>query len=155
LIEKTLVVIKPDAFQRRLIGRIIDRFEDKGLSIVALKSLLVDKKAAREMYSQHEGKEFFEALVTFIMSGPVVAIVLEGPDAIGVVRMMVGPTFGHEAPPGTIRGDFGVSRRYNLIHAADSPESAASEIAIFFDESELLEYSMLIHDWEKSEIDHD
>ena len=154
MIEKTLVVIKPDAVQRRLIGRIIDRFEDKGLSIVAMKTLSVTRELAEKMYKQHEGEDFFEPLVRFISSGAVVAIVLEGADAVSVVRLMVGPTFGPEAPPGTIRGDFGASKRYNLIHAADSPESAVREIEIFFNASELLDYSMLIKKWESTDIDH-
>ncbi|HAU36248.1 MAG TPA: nucleoside-diphosphate kinase, partial [Phycisphaerales bacterium] len=119
--ERTLVVLKPDAVQRRLVGRIVDRFETKGLRIVALKMLHVSEALARRMYAVHEGKEFHPPLVEFITASPVVAMVLEGVGVVQVVRRMMGATFGPDAAPGTIRGDFGVSNSFNLIHGSDSP----------------------------------
>ena len=140
--ERTLVVIKPDAVQRQLIGPIISRFERKGLKIIAMKMLNVSKDLARQMYSIHEGKDFYEPLMEFITTSPVVAMVAEGNDVITVTRGMMGPTFGPDAPGGTIRGDFGMSRRYNLIHGSDSPESAQREIPLFFSSDEILEYEL-------------
>jgi nucleoside-diphosphate kinase len=145
--ETTLVVIKPDAVQRRLIGRIIQRFERRGLKLAALKLLQLSEADARNLYSVHEGKDFYEPLVAFATSGPVVAMVLQGPEAIGVVREMMGPTFGPEAPAGTIRGDFGVSRRFNLVHGSDSPESFRRELPVFFSPSEILDYAMADEAW--------
>jgi len=145
--EKTLVVIKPDAVQRGLVGKIVGRFEQKGLKIVGMKALLLSRDLARTMYAQHEGRDFFEPLIEFVTAGPIVAVVLEGESAVEVVRTMIGPTFGPEAPPGTIRGDFGVSRRYNLVHGSDSRESARREIALLFDGSELLEYELHGERW--------
>lgn len=140
--DRTLVVVKPDGVQRRLIGRILSRFEDKGLKVAALKLVTVDVSRARRMYAEHEGKEFYDRLVTFITSSPVAAMVLEGKEVVSVVRSMIGPTFGPDAPPGTIRGDFGVSRRYNLVHASDSVASAQREIAVLFEPCELIDYTM-------------
>lgn len=140
--ERTLVVLKPDAVGRRLIGRIVARLEDKGLKIVGLRMLAVDEPLARAMYSVHAGKDFYEPLVDFIRSGPVVALVVEGNEAIAVVRRLMGPTYGPQAEPGTVRGDFGMSRRYNLIHGSDSPESAQREIPLFFTPGDLLDYPM-------------
>ena len=138
--ERTLVVLKPDAVQRRLVGRIVARFERKGLKIVAMKMRTISQQLARTMYAPHEGKDFYEPLVEFLTASPVVAMVLEGLTAVAVVRQMLGPTFGPDAPPGTIRGDLGLSRRYNLVHGSDSPESARREIELFFRQDELLEY---------------
>jgi nucleoside-diphosphate kinase len=153
--QKTLVVFKPDAVQRQLTGRILQRFETRGLKIVALRMLQVDGDLAREMYSVHMGKDFYEPLLKFITAAPVVAIVLEGIGVIEIVRGMMGPTFGPDAPSGTIRGDFGLSRRYNLIHGSDSPESAAREIPLFFNEDEILDYTMPAETWQYAEIDRD
>ncbi|MCP5004835.1 MAG: nucleoside-diphosphate kinase [Planctomycetes bacterium] len=137
--QKTLVIIKPDSVQRRLIGRIITRFEEKGLEILGLKLLVISESMARENYSEHEGRDYHEKLIQFMTSGPVVALVTGGTNAINVVRTMMGQTACHEAAPGTIRGDFGLSNRYNLVHGSDSPESAEREIALFFRTEELLE----------------
>ncbi|MFW6161458.1 MAG: nucleoside-diphosphate kinase [Planctomycetota bacterium] len=138
--ERTLVLIKPDAVHRRLVGRILARFEARGLQIVALKMLRITESLARTHYAPHEGKSFYEPLIRFVTSGPTVALVLEGKRAIEVVRGMLGPTFGPDAPPGTIRGDFGLSNRFNLAHGSDSPESAAHEIGLFFEEADLVEW---------------
>lgn len=138
--EKTLIVFKPDAVQRQLVGRILERFESKGLQITALKMLSVTKDLAARMYASHEGKEFYPPLIEFITAAPVVAVVLKGNNAVAVCRQMMGPTFGPDAPPGTIRGDFGMSRRYNLIHGSDSAESAAREIPLFFQPHEIADY---------------
>jgi len=138
--ERTLVVLKPDAVQRKLVGDIITRIERKGLKIAAMKMLRVEADLARRMYAPHEEKNFYAPLLEFITAGPVVAMVLEGVGAIAVVRKMLGKTFGPEAEPGTIRGDFGMSKRYNIIHASDSPDAAGREIPLFFADAEILEY---------------
>ncbi len=145
--ERTLVVIKPDAVQRGLAGQILSRFERKGFQIVAMKLVTVDEPLARRMYGPHEGKDFYEPLVSFITSGPCLALVLRGIEAISVVRGMLGATFGREAVPGTIRGDYGMSQRYNLVHGSDSPESADREISLFFDDADLLEYEQARLRW--------
>ena len=144
---KTLIVLKPDSVQRQLVGEIIARFERKGLKIVALKMLRLSLQRAQRMYAVHEGKEFHARLVEFMTAAPVVAMVAVGKEVIHVVRDMVGPTFGPDAPGGTIRGDFGMSRRYNLIHASDSPESADYEIPIFFDDDEIQDYHLDGEHW--------
>ncbi len=151
--ERTLILLKPDAVQRGLVGELLARFERKGLKIAALKLLQVDEPTARELYSVHEGRDFYEPLVTFITAAPLVAMVLEGNEAIAVCRGMMGATFGPDAQPGTIRGDFGLSRRYNLVHGSDSPESAAREIAIFFGEDELLDYPLQTVSWVYAMLD--
>ncbi|HPD15896.1 MAG TPA: nucleoside-diphosphate kinase [Planctomycetota bacterium] len=138
--ERTLVLIKPDAVQRRLVGRIVARFEAKGLQLVALKMMKVSEELARRHYAPHEGKPFYEPLIRFMTGGPTVALILEGKRAVEVVRRMMGPTFGPDAPPGTLRGDFAVSNRFNLVHGSDSPETAEKEIALFFDEAELVDW---------------
>ena len=127
--QQTLVLAKPDAVQRGLIGDIIGRFERKGLKVVGLRLLAVPREMAEEHYAVHAGKHFYDGLVEFITSGPVAAFALEGPDAIAVVRKMVGKTMPNEAEPGTIRGDLGVSGLRNLIHASDAPETAEAELA--------------------------
>ena len=137
-VERTLVLVKPDAVGRGLVGEIIGRFERKGLELAGLKLLRLVSASAEKHYAEHEGKPFYEGLVKFITSGPLVAAVVEGRGAIQVVRGMVGPTSGQEAPPGTIRGDYCVSDRFNLVHASDGPESARREIAHFFREEELV-----------------
>lgn len=145
--ERTLVLLKPDAVQRRLVGRIISRIEEKGLKIVGLKMLQVSPELAERHYAEHQGKPFYKELVSFITSGPVVAMVVEGPGAVEVVRKMMGKTNPLEAEPGTIRGDFGLCVTMNLIHGSDSPASAAREIASFFREDELCTYTMPDAPW--------
>jgi len=145
--QQTLVVIKPDAVQRKLTGEILRRFERKGLKVVALKMVRVSPEMARRMYAVHEGKEFYGRLMEFITAGPVVAAVIEGQDVIDVVRGALGPTCGREAPPGTIRGDLAMGRRYNLVHGSDSPESAEREIPVFFAADELLDYELVGDEW--------
>ncbi len=141
-VERTLVLVKPDAVGRGLVGEILSRFERKGLELSGLKLLRLDRRMAEEHYAEHRGKPFYEGLVEFIVSGPLVAAVIEGRGAIRVVRMMIGATSGADALPGTIRGDFGVSDRFNLVHASDGPESAEREIARFFGEDEIIEPEM-------------
>jgi len=135
--ERTLVLIKPDAVRRRLIGEIIRRIELKGLDIIAIKLMRVDRDLAERHYAEHSEKPFFEGLVSFITSGPIVAMVVEGPKAISAVRALMGATNPLEAQPGTIRGDFGLDLTANLIHGSDSQESAAREIELFFRPEEI------------------
>lgn len=145
--ERTLVLVKPDGVQRLLVGRILARYEERGLKLVALKLMRVSRDVAERHYAVHREKPFFGGLVDFITSGPLVAAVLEGPNAISNVRAMNGATRPHEAAPGSIRGDFAVETAQNLVHASDSPENAAAEIALWFDPSELLEYGREIDTW--------
>ena len=145
--ERTLVLIKPDGVQRLLTGRIIGRFEERGLKIVGLKLVAVDRALAERHYAVHREKPFFGGLVDFITSSPLVALALEGPNAIAVVRAMVGATRPNEAAPGTIRGDFALETAQNLIHASDGPETAAAELALWFREGELLDYDRDIDRW--------
>ena len=130
--DRTLILVKPDAFARNLTGEIIARFERKGLRIVALKHMTMDIELAQQHYAEHDGKPFFDELVSFITSGPLVAMVLEGDEAVAVVRALNGATDGRVAAAGTIRGDFSLSNRENLVHGSDSAESAAREIALWF-----------------------
>jgi nucleoside-diphosphate kinase len=130
--ERTLVLLKPDCVQRRLMGRVIARLEDKGLSIVAMKLMRVTPELAKRHYAEHVKKDWYPELEAFITGGPVVAMIVEGPEAIGVIRKLVGATNGLKAEPGTIRGDFSSSQQMNLVHASDGPESAAREMEIFF-----------------------
>jgi nucleoside-diphosphate kinase len=130
--DRTLIVVKPDAFARHLTGEIIARFERKGLQLAALKMMMLDEDVARRHYGEHEGRDFFEALVTFITSGPIVAMILEGPRAVEAARQLIGTTDGVEATPGSIRGDYALEVRRNLVHGSDSPESAVREIELFF-----------------------
>ncbi len=141
--ERTLVLVKPDAVQRGLVGEIITRFEKRGLHPVGIKLMQVQSALAERHYGEHRDKPFFAGLVEFITSSPVVAMVWEGPGAVALVRTMMGTTNPQSSPPGTIRGDYAVSLAMNVIHGSDSPESAAREVAIFFSEDELL-------DWESS-----
>ena len=145
--QRTLILIKPDGVQRRLAGKLIARLEDKGLKLVAMKMLKVSKELSARHYAEHVKKPFYPLLEEFITSGPVIAIVAEGPEAVIVVRDMMGPTNGRQAAPGTIRGDFGVSRQMNLMHGSDSPEAAAKEIAVYFKPDELLEYETTLGGW--------
>ncbi len=145
--ERTLVLVKPDAVQRLLAGRIIARFEERGLKIVGLKLVRVDRELAERHYAVHRDKPFFAGLVEFITSSPLVAVVLEGPDAIAMVRAMVGATRPHEASPGTIRGDLAVETAQNLVHASDGPETAAAELALWFRPDELVDYERDVDRW--------
>jgi nucleoside-diphosphate kinase len=145
--ERILIVLKPDALQRRLAGKILERFEQKGLTIAAMKLMRVSKELAARQYAQHEGKEFYEPLINYITSGPVLACVVEGAEAIATTRKMMGATFGRDAAPGTIRGDFGTSKRYNLVHGSDSLENAEFEIGLYFAPEEILSYEPDDLDW--------
>lgn len=145
--ERTLIILKPDCTHRRLIGRIIQRFEEKGLVIAAMKLMRIDEELAGRHYAPHKGKPFYPGLIEYITSGPVVVMVLAGNEAIAVCRKLMGKTFGYEAEPGTIRGDFGISKTYNLVHGSDSPESAETEIALYFKSNELLEYAPVTDAW--------
>jgi nucleoside-diphosphate kinase len=141
--ERTLILVKPDAVQRGLMGEIISRFERRGLHPVAIKLMQVTGNMATRHYSEHRGKPFFDGLVEFITSSPVLAMVWEGPGAVAMVRSMMGATNPASSAPGTIRGDLAVSLAMNAVHGSDSAESAAREVAIFFSDDELL-------DWENS-----
>lgn len=145
--QRTLCLMKPDAVQRRIIGRIVTRFEEKGLRIDGLKMLQLDRQLAEQLYEPHVGKDFYEPLVRFVCSGPVVAVALSGPDAIQAVRKMVGATWGLEAEPGSIRGDYAISRRHNVVHASDGEDSARRELSVLFAEGELLEYERVDRPW--------
>lgn len=147
MLERSLVLLKPDCVQRRLTGRIITRLEDKGLNLIGMKLMRVTPELAERHYAEHVGKPFYPGLQTYITGGPIVAMVVEGPDAVLVIRKMVGATNGLEAAAGTIRGDFSTSNQMNLVHASDSPESAVREIGIFFTESELCSYVPTIRPW--------
>ena len=145
--EKTLILVKPDGVQRGLIGIIISRLEARGLRIAAMKMLQVSREMALKHYGVHEGKPFFDGLVSFITSGPVVAMVLEGRSAVEMARNTMGVTDPLRAQPGTIRGDLGVDIGRNLMHGSDSPETAAQEIALFFSEDEIMSYSRDVDRW--------
>jgi len=131
--ERTFLMIKPDGVQQGLVGEIISRVEQKGFKIVALKMLRVDDETAKKHYAEHANKPFFNSLVEFIKSGPVVSMVIEGEDAISAMREMMGATDPAKAAPGTIRGDFAHDITHNIVHAADSPESAKREIGLYFE----------------------
>ena len=145
--ERTLVLVKPDGVQRLLVGRILARYEERGLKLVGLKLMRVGRDLAERHYAVHREKPFFAGLVEFITSGPLVAAVLEGPNAIAVVRAMNGATRPHEAAPGSIRGDFAVETAQNLVHASDSGETAAAELAMWFDPAELVDYGREVDRW--------
>jgi nucleoside-diphosphate kinase len=145
--QRTLVLVKPDGVQRLLVGRILARFEERGLKLVGLKMIHVDRALAEQHYAVHSEKPFFAGLVAFITSSPLVAAVLEGPNAVPVVRSMVGVTRPHEAAPGTIRGDLALETAQNLIHASDGPETAADEIKLWFRPEELVDYSREVDRW--------
>ena len=139
--ETTLVLLKPDCVQRRLIGEIIGRFERKGLNVVGMKMLRVTPELSRQHYAEHVSKPFYPNLEDFITSAPIVAMAIEGLEAIRVVREMLGATNGLKAAPGTIRGDYSSSRQMNLVHASDSPGSAARELALYFPGEQICRYS--------------
>jgi len=148
--EKTLVIFKPDCVQRRLVGRILSRFEDKGLNVVAMKMLQVTPDLARQHYAEHVSKPFYPGLEAFITGSPVVAAVIEGLEAIRVVRDMLGATSGLKAAAGTIRGDYSSSRQMNLVHASDGPQAAAREIDLYFRPEELFSYQPTLTPWLKA-----
>lgn len=145
--ETSLILIKPDGVQRRLMGRILGRFEEKGLQVVGAKLMRITSDLAERHYASHKGKPFYPGLVSFMTSGPVLALALRGKNSVAVVRKMLGATFGSKAEPGTIRGDFGISDGFNLVHASDSPEAAKAEVALFFRSDEILEYPMADTPW--------
>lgn len=145
--ETTLIILKPDAVQRGFVGRIITRFEEKGLQIVGLRMMKIAPELAARHYESHQGKPFYDGLVRFMTSSPVVVIALRGVGAIGISRAMMGATFGSKAAPGTIRGDFGVSNSFNLIHGSDSPEAAARELELFFGAGDVIDAERAIESW--------
>jgi nucleoside-diphosphate kinase len=151
-IQKTLILFKPDCVQRRLVGQILHRFETKGFRIVGMKLVQVGRDLGAQHYAEHEGKPFYDGLIQFITKGPVVAAILEGPEAVPVVRKLIGKTNGLEAEPGTIRGDFSASKQNNLIHGSDSPESAAREIGLWFTPEEIAAYSIPGDGWISEEF---
>lgn len=145
--EKSFVMMKPDAVGRRLMGKILTRFEEKGLQLKAIKLMTISEDLAKEHYGEHSEKPFFNDLVEYITSGPVLAMVIEGDDVISLIRKMVGATNPQEADLGTIRGDYGIQTGRNIIHASDAPESAEREIALFFNEDEIVDYDMVDNTW--------
>jgi nucleoside-diphosphate kinase len=147
VIERTLVLVKPDGVQRQLTGRILARYEERGLKLVGLKLVHVDRALAERHYAAHREKPFFGGLVEFITSAPLVALALEGPNAISVVRAINGATRPHEAAPGTIRGDFALETAQNIVHASDGPDAAISELELWFSADELLEYERDVDRW--------
>jgi nucleoside-diphosphate kinase len=149
--ERTLVLLKPDCVQRRLIGRIVSRFEDKGLNVVAMKMMRVTPELAKQHYAEHVEKPFYRGLEAFITGAPVVAMIIQGLEAIGVVRDMLGATSGLKAQAGTIRGDFSSSRQMNLVHASDGQEAANREIKLYFSNNEICDYEPTLLSWFKAD----
>lgn len=145
--ERTLIIVKPDGIQRRLAGEIIGRFEKKGIKLVAAKFVRISEELAGQLYAVHRGKPFFEGLIKYLSSAPVLVTVWEAQGVINMARKMIGATFGYDAEPGTIRGDFSCSRGYNLIHGSDSPASAEQEIKLFFSPDEIIDYELTDAHW--------
>jgi nucleoside-diphosphate kinase len=145
--QQTLILLKPDAVHRRLIGAVLQRFESKGLRVVGMKMLQADASLAQKHYAIHQGKPFYNSLLQFLTSGPTVAVCLEGREAVAVVRSMMGATDGAKSAPGTIRGDFGISIQNNLIHGSDSPENARTEIDLWFKPNELVTWTPVDASW--------
>lgn len=145
--ERTLIILKPDAVQRQLVGRILSRFEDKGLKIAAARFMQISESLARRHYAVHKGKPFFEPVVRYLSSSPSLVMVLEGDNVISITRRLMGKTFGTEADPGTIRGDFSGSQGLNLVHGSDSPETAAYEISLYFKPEEIVDYELTSQRW--------
>ena len=152
--ERTLILLKPDCVQRRLMGRILSRFEDKGLNIVAMKMMRVTPELSKTHYAEHVLKPFYPALESFITGGPVVAAIVEGLEAIRVVREMLGTTSGLKAAAGTIRGDYSASRQMNLVHASDGPDAAKREIELYFKPAEICDYDPTLTPWFKASDEH-
>jgi len=142
-----LIIIKPDGIQRHLAGGIIARLEQKGLKLVAAKFMQISQEIARQLYAVHRGKPFYEGIVKDLCSAPTLVTVWQAEGVIKITRKIIGATFGYEAEPGTIRGDFGCSQRYNLVHGSDSPESAQREIGLFFRPDEIVDYKLADADW--------
>ena len=145
--QQTLILLKPDCIQRRLIGEITGRFEQKGLRLAGLKMVQASRQLAEQHYAVHKGKPFYNSLLDFLTAGPTVAMVWEGREAVTVARTLMGVTDGTKAPPATIRGDFALSVQNNLVHGSDSPQNAAAEIALWFKPEELVNYSMSDAAW--------
>ncbi len=145
--QTTFLMVKPDGVQRGLVGEVISRLEDRGLRITALKMMTLDRETAEEHYAEHQGKDFYSPLLDYITSGPVVAMAVEGRSVISMVRTMVGKTDPQEASPGTIRGDYGIDIGRNIVHAADSEESAERELDIFFEPSDYQDHRRVEEDW--------
>ena len=145
--QRTLILIKPDGVQRGLIGPIVERFERRGLKLVGMKFMQMSRELAERHYAIHQGKPFYDSLVNYITSGPIVAMAWEGKEAIAVARSTVGATNPVAAAPGTIRGDFGVEIGRNLVHGSDSPENGEQEVALFFNPAELVEWSRDVEGW--------
>ncbi|MFM8274431.1 MAG: nucleoside-diphosphate kinase [Gemmata sp.] len=145
--QRTLILLKPDAVQRRLVGEIIERFERKGLRLAGLKLVQVTRELAEKHYAVHKGKPFYESLLSFLTSGPTVALVWEGREAVAVCRTLMGMTDGAKSPPGTIRGDFALSVQNNLVHGSDSVENAALEVALWFRPDELVSFAATDANW--------
>jgi len=152
--ETTLIILKPDAVQRGLVGDILQRFERKGLRFVGMKLIHVPRDLAETHYAEHKGKGFYDGLIRFVTSSPVLVLAVRGIDAVAVCRKLIGATNGRKAEPGTIRGDFGMSGGYNMIHGSDSPESAARELALWFNKAELLDYERTVEQWVYDPSDH-
>jgi nucleoside-diphosphate kinase len=142
MIERTFSMIKPDAVERGLTGQVITRLEAKGLKVVAMRMIKIDNKRAKKLYEVHKGKPFYDGLIEYAMSGPVVTMILEGEDAVRRLRQVIGATDPSKAEPGTVRRDFGITVLKNVIHASDSPENAEREMRIFFKKSEILSYEL-------------
>jgi nucleoside-diphosphate kinase len=145
--QQTLILLKPDAVQRRLVGEITGRFERKGMRLAGLKFVQASRELAEKHYAVHKGKSFYESLLGFLTSGPTVAMVWEGREAVAVGRNLMGVTDGAKAPPGTVRGDFALSVQNNLVHGSDSPENAVAEIALWFKPEELVNYCVADASW--------
>jgi nucleoside-diphosphate kinase len=145
--QKTLILLKPDCVQRRLVGTVIGRFEQKGLRLAALKLVHAGRELAEKHYAVHKGKPFYESLLQFLTSGPTVAMVWEGREAVAVARNLMGPTDGAKAPPATLRGDFAISIQNNLVHGSDSAENAATEIGLWFKPDEVVSYAPVDQAW--------
>ena len=147
MVERTLVIVKPDGIQRHLAGEIISRFEKKGLKLAAAKFIQPSKGLSSQLYAMHKGRSFYEGLVKYLSSMPVLVMVWESEGVIEIVRRMLGATFGYQAEPGTIRGDFSASKGYNLVHGSESPESAKREIDLFFESEEIIDYELTDAHW--------
>ena len=152
-LERTLVLVKPDGLQRGLVGTILGRLEVTGMKIVGMKLMRVSEALAQRHYAEHEGKPFYEGLVSYITSAPIVALCLEGPNAIAITRKLMGATSPNDAAPGTIRGDFGVEISRNLVHGSANPDDAAREVGLFFSDEELIDYARANDVWIVSDED--
>jgi nucleoside-diphosphate kinase len=145
--ERTLVLVKPDAMQRGLASEVLGRFERRGLKMIAVRMLQIDEALAARHYAEHVGKPFYEKLCNFITSGPVIAAVFEADDAVALARQTIGATDPAKAAPGSIRGDFGINMGRNMVHGSDSPESAAREVALFFEEKDIVSWERSVEGW--------